>query len=325
MKLKLMMNVNVLASIPFRIVSVLYLGTLLVSCEAAFACIWVSGTSLEGKPTVIGKRNPVSALRRVLESGGLRARGIALEKRIGRAGGFAERRDLAVAKILQGRYQSAVDQLLTLEEERPGDYAVAANLGTALELLGNNVEALTWIEEGIGRNPTAHHGTEWLHVAILRAKIELEKDVGFLETRSLLNLDLDSMTSRETPIFVAGADRELAEIGKALDFQLRERLQFVKTNDPIVASLLFDYSIVVAASHTVEAALELLDLGEQFGLSGDRSRLLRGRYERLVWFGRWRRWATYSALFAGVVIALWVALRKGWLVVRRESTPESAS
>jgi hypothetical protein len=53
---------------------------------------------------------------------------------------------------------------------------VAANLGTALELLGNKEEALHWIREGIRRNPQSHEGTEWLHAKILEAKIAAQKD-----------------------------------------------------------------------------------------------------------------------------------------------------
>jgi len=49
------------------------------------------------------------------------------------------------------------------------------DLGTAYELAGKNEPALRWIREGLRRNPNSHKGTEWLHVKILEAKIEQEK------------------------------------------------------------------------------------------------------------------------------------------------------
>ena len=49
----------------------------------------------------------------------------------------------------------------------PGNARVAANLGTALELKGENEEALKWIREGVIRDASEHDGSEWLHARIL--------------------------------------------------------------------------------------------------------------------------------------------------------------
>jgi len=85
--------------------------------------------------------------------------------------GFDENSDLAVAFVHQGKYSEAIALLQELERRYPGKYQVAANLGTAFELSGDNKQALQWIREGIRRNPKSHEGTEWLHVAILEAKL----------------------------------------------------------------------------------------------------------------------------------------------------------
>ena len=89
---------------------------------------------------------------------------------------FTDRSDYAVALMYLGRHQEAVTLLHQLEAERPGEYFVAGNLGTAYELTGKNEEALRWIREAIRRNPAAHEGTEWLHAKILEAKIAQQKD-----------------------------------------------------------------------------------------------------------------------------------------------------
>ena len=73
------------------------------------------------------------------------------------------------------------------EAAESGDYAVASNLGTTYELLGDNVKALEWIKKGLERNPKAHGGTEWVHVKNLEAKNgSLADDPKWLESHTVL-------------------------------------------------------------------------------------------------------------------------------------------
>jgi hypothetical protein len=82
----------------------------------------------------------------------------------GPVAGFRARSDYAAVLIHRGGALKAV------EDEHPGEYIVAANLGTAYELSGDMAQAHRWIGEGIVRNPGAHEGTEWLHLRILEAE-----------------------------------------------------------------------------------------------------------------------------------------------------------
>lgn len=133
-----------------------------------------------------------------------------------------ERADYSVALVLAGRYEDAIRILNEFERDFPGDYATASNLGTAYELKGDVRNALAWIQKGMSRNRASHSGTEWLHVAILETKLNLQKDPRWLVTHSVLD---------------GHESRSLAEKEKALEYQLNERLNFIRGNDPIMYDL----------------------------------------------------------------------------------------
>jgi hypothetical protein len=142
--------------------------------------------------------------------------------------------DLGVAYIIAGKYAEAVALLTQLEQQHPGLSRTASNLGTALELSGKNSDALRWIVEGVARDPNDHHGTEWLHVKILEAKLALEQDPAWLETHSVLGMDFGSEVHPQPP---AAPPRSFDDIETAIDYQLKERLKFVTAPDPLVASV----------------------------------------------------------------------------------------
>lgn len=152
-----------------------------------------------------------------------------------RAGGhtatFERWIDYTVALIRLGRTAEAITELQALEGVHPGRYETAANLGTACELAGKLEDALTWIQRGIERNPHSHGGTEWLHVAILRAKLALEKDPAWLAQHSVLE-GFEQYTTDD--------------ILFAIDYQLGERLVFVRPHDAVVCDLFFQAARRVA-------------------------------------------------------------------------------
>jgi tetratricopeptide (TPR) repeat protein len=148
--------------------------------------------------------------------------------------------DLAVGRILQGRYPEAIELLREVEKKYPGQAIVAANLGTALELAGQDAEALKWIRTGVQRDPDEHEGTEWLHVMILEAKIAMAKDPTWLQNHAVLGLDFGADPHPGLPNFpIVKQDRERSKkaIGIALSYQLGERTKFVTPPDPIVSDL----------------------------------------------------------------------------------------
>jgi hypothetical protein len=138
---------------------------------------------------------------------------------------FSVRNDYAAALLYLHRYADAVAVLVENEQAYPGQYATAANMGTAYELSGDVGHALHWIKEGIRRNPASHEGTEWLHVAILETKLQLRSNPRWLAKNSVLD------PHRRRPA---------AELAKALEYQLNERLYFIKADDPIMCDLFYE-------------------------------------------------------------------------------------
>jgi hypothetical protein len=149
-----------------------------------------------------------------------------------------EHADYAVALIFLGRAPEAIPLLHKLEKERPGEYATAANLGTAYELVGDLAASKEWIKRGIERNPGSHAGTEWLHLSILETKSRLQANPRWLETHSVLETD--------------STGRKPADVLNAIDYQMNERLRFVVGEDPIVADLFYQAALL-AGGHKAKA------------------------------------------------------------------------
>jgi tetratricopeptide (TPR) repeat protein len=149
--------------------------------------------------------------------------------------------DLAVGRLLTGRHSEAISLLTDAEKRFPGQAIVAANLGTAYELSGNDAEALRWIREGVRRDPQEHRGTEWLHVKILEAKIALSRDPEWLKTNTVLGLNFGDAAVPVMPTMLPpnekGKARTPAEIGHAISYQLYERTKFVGPPNPVIADL----------------------------------------------------------------------------------------
>ena len=158
--------------------------------------------------------------------------------------------DYAVALIHLGRYATAIQTLVALEAAQPGVYETAANLGTAYELAGNLEEAAVWIARGLERNADSHAGTEWLHAAILHAKLMLRDDPAWLKTHSVLDL---------------AGDRTAEEIVHAIDYQLAERLHFVAAPDAIVCELFYQAALRVGGKNAEARRAHYLRESLRFG------------------------------------------------------------
>lgn len=159
-----------------------------------------------------------------------------------------------------GRYSEAKSLFLDIEKRDPNRYATATNLGTVYELLGQNDSALIWIEKGLKLNPNSHDGSEWIHVAILKAKIHSKGNILVLKNMNILNLDFGN---DEKPVFKDSID--LHEVRKQLFIQLCERMTFVKPKDPVVAQLLFDLANITAIDVDVKSAKEIYQLAKDYG------------------------------------------------------------
>lgn len=152
-------------------------------------------------------------------------------------------------------------------------YAIAANLGTAYELLGNNDSALLWIRRAVAINPQSHQGSEWIHVMLLRYKVSKEKNPGYLTEAGALNLDFGQLDLPENTYGM-----NLAELQEQLGYQLQERSYFIPAPDTLMGMLLFDYANIVALNHNLEAAKFYYEQAQKYGFSSD---LLKARLGRI--------------------------------------------
>jgi len=158
--------------------------------------------------------------------------------------------DFGALLVYSGQYTRAQKIFQEIEAKKPGLYATAANQGTVDELLGNNKEAYHWIKRGLEINPDSHHGSEWIHLKILEAKVHAKGNPDYYRTHNILGLDFG-----QDKIPVKKTKRDLHQTKKQLYYQLEERLTFIKPKNPIVAQLLFDAGNITAITDDVKRRL----------------------------------------------------------------------
>ena len=186
---------------------------------------------------------------------------------------FENMTNLGVVLLYQEQYTEAARLFLSIERLFPGHYETAANLGTALELMGKNEAALRWIRIGIARNQDEHLRTEWLHARILETKISLAKNPGFLKDHSVAGVRFDTTVIPALPTDLPGGNDGKPvkpwALNQALSYQLFERTQFVGPKDPVVANLLLDWATLNLAGGPIENADVLYKLAITYGANDD--------------------------------------------------------
>jgi hypothetical protein len=155
--------------------------------------------------------------------------------------------DFAAALIFAGRTEEGIVLLRDLERTRPGSAFVAGNLGTALELVGQHEEALTWIRESMRRDPSLHRGTEWVHVKILEARLALQRDPDWLRRNSVIGW----REGQRLPPNERSQPRTYREIVDALGHQKERHTRFVAPPDAVLGDL---YLTLGDIAHTAAGA-----------------------------------------------------------------------
>ncbi|HEV3028936.1 MAG TPA: hypothetical protein VG457_15260 [Planctomycetota bacterium] len=178
----------------------------------------------------------------------------------GSSAGYKARSDYAAALVHRGESRKAVEILESVEAGHPGEYVVAANLGTAYELSGDLVQAHHWIQEGIRRNPRSHEGTEWLHLRILEARQALAQNPSWLRSHSVLGLDFGRDASPQAPRSWPKGAHDAEDVITALAYQLHERLAFVPPPDPLVGGMIADLADLLVLFRNVDFAIPVYKL-----------------------------------------------------------------
>ena len=250
-----------------KTISLVCCSVLAVFIETGAACLNISGVTMDGKKAEIGEVgfffSRQSLTGRGQDKGFWESRLASLEPKMKVASPTTrDRADYGGVLVHLGQLEKARTVLEAAEAAEPGNYAVAANLGTTYELLGENAKALEWIKKGMERNPASHQASEWVHVKILEAKQALAADPKWLETHSVLGADYGA---EPRPSFHAKELRmENRRVLNSAGYQLAERLQFVKAPDPLVGDVLFDLANALAVAGTVETALGVYELAQEY-------------------------------------------------------------
>lgn len=245
------------------------LATLLVVwSDSAWACLWVSGErtglSLDGKRAEPSNEVWVASRENLTvpdDSNAWRKREEELRPAMSKVPTVRERADYGGVLAHLHQFNKARVVLEEAEKLEPGDYAVASNLGTVNELLGDNQKARTWIAEGMKRRAGSHGGTEWLHLMILDAKLQIAADPEWLQTHRVLGVDYGLAARPTAPRPHEDGDRERL---RALTYQLRERLKFVKAPEPIVGELLFALGDELCLHGAVETGVPIYELAATY-------------------------------------------------------------
>ncbi len=183
----------------------------------------------------------------------------------GPGAGYRARNDYATVLIHRGEARKAVGILESVEAEHPGEYIVAANLGTAYELSGDLGQAHRWISEGIRLNPNAHEGTEWLHLRILESRQAVAKDPAWLKSHSVLGMNFGTGDAPEMSVTLPKGATNAEDVVKALTYQLHERMAFVPAPDPMVGGMLADLADLLSLFRSVDVAIPVYGLALNYG------------------------------------------------------------
>ena len=140
--------------------------------------------------------------------------------------------DIGVVLIIQKKYDEAIKIYNDIEKIKPNRYSTASNLGTLYELIGDNVNALKWIEKSVKINPISHDSSEWIHVNILKAKVNNL----IFSSQNIINNDFGFESLPKTDL----KQEALESLRYQIYFQLNERISFIKEKDKSIAVLLFD-------------------------------------------------------------------------------------
>ncbi len=233
-----------------------------LSLQPCKACLWVHGTSLNGSAKRLEGGQLITQLREALKRVPAHENSLVQDHHDMSDEYPDADNDRAVLELLRGNTAQAVEMLQKAEQSKPGQYTTATNLGTALELAGDNAEALRWIKEGIHRNANAHGKSEWLHVQILLTKLQLQQHPDWLDNHTISGIEPSKLRDPHYSIeTVQGVQSVYGQnegsIRYSIGHQLIERMSLVKPRDIIVAQLLRELAQIEMHFGTIEQATEI--------------------------------------------------------------------
>lgn len=229
--------------------------------------MWIHGTTIHGHFVTKEGRLDSTLLSRMKNEKVVKIESLFRDYVYDHTNPVGEANDKAVQTLLRGDAARAVQMLENIEQKNPGFYYTAANLGTAYELAGNDANALKWIQEGIRRNPESHMNTEWLHMGILEAKLQLQAQPDWLKANTITKVDLKRINESGYEISTTQGTQNMEAVRESLYEQLSVRMLLVKPKDAIVAQLLIELAHLEHFIGFQESAIKIMDLAVNYGAS----------------------------------------------------------
>ena len=170
--------------------------------------------------------------------------------------------DYAWYELRLGDKEIAVKLLEKLYQQHPNEYNIAANLGTAYEVTGNNKKALELLKKAVSLDPASHFGSEWIHINILEQKVKTSPDypaILSLHTGNDFNAWLNGSVYNKT----ITPDSLMTQLA----YQLHERISFIAPQDAVVGQLVLDFADLAALTKRKAEAADFYAYAVQYDSS----------------------------------------------------------
>lgn len=161
----------------------------------------------------------------------------ALEKDLDQKYSYKLHSDYGVLLLKFGKYAEGLKIFKQLIQQKPNEYQIIQNLGTAYELNGQLDSALFYIKKGLKINPNSHNRSEWIHVKILEAEIASKKDPNYLKKHpTLLGLHTQPYANKNDTELLKWSRDTLRQILHQLD----ERVPFSPRPNAIMSAVYYE-------------------------------------------------------------------------------------
>lgn len=206
--------------------------------------------------------------------------------------------DYGVLLIYAHQYDQAIQIYKQIEKLHPNLAKTAANLGTAYELAGQSEKAKYWIEQGMQRDPNIHQGSEWIHVKILDAKIQQQKDSIWIQSHDVLGLDFGQAVEPKAKVKTVQFQHKHYDLDKILlhsQIQMDQRLKFLD-RDPISAQIIFNMANIEMLNYNLaDKTVDLLYRRAQ-DIGFHNPKLIESRLE----YFQHSKWFRFKAFFVNI-------------------------
>ncbi len=162
--------------------------------------------------------------------------------------------DYAWELVKRKETKQAIIILDSLLKTHPNEYNILANLGTAYEIAGNNTKALELLTKAVAINKNSHYGSEWIHLNILKHKINNEA----FPIEKIIGLGIENYNSQWNTATWAHTI-PVDSLLKSIAYQLHERIRFIAPKDKIIGRLIFDFAAIISKTKSKEEALPFYD------------------------------------------------------------------